>query len=94
MTRNRDVIRVDQPTPCTIDINREVFEQIIDITVCPGGSKSAEKLVSLQRAAKRICGGCPAVAQCFAVHGDDFRLGVVAGATDQERADFFGEATA
>lgn len=86
------VIRVDQPTPCFHEVNRDVFEQIIDISVSPGGSGAKKKLRVLEGIAKGICAGCPERQQCFSVHGqDDRKLGVVAGATDRERADIFGD---
>ena len=87
------VLRVDTPTPCHAPENRDIFEAIIDMTVMP--SKKSETRPRLRRAveaARGICGGCPELVQCLEVHGPDTTLGVIAGATDKQRAKVFGGA--
>ena len=87
------VLRVDTPTPCHAPENRDIFEAIIDMTVTrskkPGKRTRLKKAVE---AAQEICGGCPERVQCLEVHGPDTTLGVIAGATDKQRAKVFGGA--
>lgn len=85
------VLRVDTPTPCHAPENRDIFEAIIDMTVA--SSKKPEKRTRLKKAveaAQGICGNCPERKQCLDVHGPDTKLGVIAGATDKQRAKVFG----
>lgn len=94
MSRQK-TIRVDTPTPCALPENRYAFEQIIDLTTVTTGARTASMTRGERRkfveAARACCFDCPARQQCFDVHGDDLTLGVVAGATDLERSNVFGE---
>lgn len=91
MTTHR-VLHVAQPTPCFEPENRDIFEEIIDLTHGPerdmGNRRRHRRLID---AAREVCGGCPEREQCLEVHGPDLGLGVVAGATDKQRAALFGE---
>lgn len=91
---NRDIIRVTTPTPCSLPENRDIFDTLIDLTVggkdIPGSARRRPWL----EAARRVCGGCPERNQCLDVHGRDYTLGVIAGATDAQRQEFFEGKTA
>lgn len=90
-----NVIRVDKPTPCFVPENRDIFEQIIDITVDrQDGKQDSKRLRAAVNVAHQICMGCPEREQCLTVHGRDYRLGMVAGATDAQREEFFEGKTA
>ena len=93
MTTSR-VLRVTQPTPCSLPENLDIFDEIINLTVnarsyAPDSGRRRPYI----QAARRVCGGCPEITQCLQVHGRDYGLGVVAGATDDQRAAFFGDAS-
>lgn len=90
----KHVLEVTEPTPCSEPANRYAFEQVIEVSSRPNGHTDTKMSRRLIRFAKDICGGCPAREQCLAVHGRDYGLGVVAGATDAERQAFFGEESA
>lgn len=88
------IIRVDQPTPCFLPENRDIFERIIDRTQTPWRKTHGDgpRLTKLIEATAPICGRCPERKQCLYIHGDDYLLGVIAGLTDAQRKKALGAA--
>lgn len=89
-----DIISVTTPTPCSLPENRDIFDTVIDITVQNPTNPGSKRRLPWIKAARDICGGCPERNQCLDVHGRDYSLGVVAGATDAQRQEFFEGKTA
>lgn len=90
-----NLMPADAENLCARPENREVFDDVIEraANLARGGTEGRTRSYQfVLSAAKRICGGCPVRDACLQVHGRDYELGVVAGFTDQERADFYGDA--
>lgn len=79
------VMCVDEPTPCHLPENLDVFDMVIDLTHLPHQDGSSARSRKYVKQAVKLCGGCPERQQCYTVHGDDLKLGVIAGLTDAER---------
>jgi hypothetical protein len=92
MVRDR-LMPADSPNLCAAPENRDWFDEVIDARFANHKPEST-RLSAAIREAKSICGRCTVRNECLVVHGPDFELGVVAGATDQERRNLFGEASA
>lgn len=84
------VIEVTTPTPCFLPENRDIFDEVINLTVnARSNSPDSGRRRPWIQAARNVCGNCPERHQCLQVHGHDYDLGVIAGATDQQRAQHF-----
>jgi hypothetical protein len=92
MVRER-LMPADAANLCAEPGNRYVFDEVIDARFANHKPEST-RLSAAIREARSICGRCKVREACLVVHGPDLELGVVAGATDQERRDLFGEASA
>ena len=87
-------IRVDNPTPCFLPENRDIFDEVIDLSFGKHSVPNPPRRRRLAiKAAKEICLDCPEREQCLTVHGPDLALGVVAGPSDVERGRLYGEAS-
>ena len=81
----QQTIRVTEPTPCFLPENRDIFDEVIQMTVGADARPDSKRRRPWIEQARRICGTCPEREQCLSVHGSDYELGVIAGATDDQR---------